>query len=86
MLTDFGPQPSETNFNFSASNAVVVRVIPLGSGIVHILPQNFNMFFSQHSQTPSLQCHTLNFLRTPKSDSGFLKKKHWNILPDRAES
>ena len=36
MLTDFESQPSETNFNFLASYAVV-RVIPLGSGTVHIL-------------------------------------------------
>lgn len=85
MLTDFGPQPSETNFNFSASNAVVVRVIPFGSGIVHILPENFNMFFSQYSETLSLQRHTFNFLRTPKSVSCFLKEL-WNTLPDRAES
>lgn len=38
MLTTFGSQPSETSFNLSASIAVV-RVIPLGSGTVHILYQ-----------------------------------------------
>ena len=38
MLTAFESQPSETNFNRSASMAVVL-VIPLGSGTVHILYQ-----------------------------------------------
>lgn len=36
ILTNFGLQPSETNFNFPASKAVV-RVIPLFSGTLHIL-------------------------------------------------
>lgn len=41
VLTDFGSQPSETNFNFSASTAVVLEIL-LDSGTAHILLPFFN--------------------------------------------
>lgn len=70
MLTDFGSQPSETNFNFSASNAVV-RVIPLGSGTVHIL--QVKLIWPSANIQAHLSNATLLTFKTSISDSGVQK-------------
>jgi hypothetical protein len=67
------PQPSETNFSFSAST-VVVRLMPLGSGPFHVLPPFFLINMPLHLKCQQevtllmIICNLFNHSETNKSN------------------